>query len=385
MPWPAHLIQIVNRGDDPVSRVVRASLAAMTTSVRETVYQHRDTAPDEPALALLLELEDLLAAPGSGPGPGPVTTGSPPARQAASRAIDRLAAVVSDMTADPAVRAEAGEQPLAGQSPDELWSGAQRRLLRVSPELAERWRSVLMQEMQECGVGLDSSRCAAICSPSTEDRVLYPGLVGVLSASGLRSTPAAGLDPRVGRPGTGTDLELMARLVSIALWFSDHDVELHHCLQAVYRFGIIRLAGDQRDRFTEELLNRWRRVVLREAQPGTTTGTSLQKQTLIEWIELDEALHSLVYLPPALASSWWSRFQGEARLALYRARDRAIEQGCQARLQRLGGPFPAISKLVGSDNLEVEHGTPGEVAVCLRVFARIDGEELRGRVLYRPF
>ena len=36
------------------------------------------------------------------------------------------------------------------------------------------------------------------------------------------------------------------------------------------------------------------------------------------------------------------------------------------------------------DSLQVDFGVPGEVAACLRVWARIDGEEIKGRVLYRP-
>ena len=107
------------------------------------------------------------------------------------------------------------------------------------------------------------------------------------------------------------------------------------------------------------------------------------KEYLRARIELDEALHSLIYLPPVAPDSWWASFHAQARLTLFRARDRVIQCGCPARLQRLAGSFPAISSLAGDDNLNVDHGTRGEVVACLRVYARIDGEESRGRVLYR--
>jgi hypothetical protein len=35
------------------------------------------------------------------------------------------------------------------------------------------------------------------------------------------------------------------------------------------------------------------------------------------------------------------------------------------------------------DSLQVKFGVPGEVSACLRIWARIDGEEFKGRVLYR--
>jgi hypothetical protein len=51
-------------------------------------------------------------------------------------------------------------------------------------------------------------------------------------------------------------------------------------------------------------------------------------------------------------------------------------------LQVLGGSFAEINHLA-QDSLQVDFGVPGEVAVCLRVWARIGGEEIKGRVLYR--
>jgi hypothetical protein len=48
----------------------------------------------------------------------------------------------------------------------------------------------------------------------------------------------------------------------------------------------------------------------------------------------------------------------------------------------LGGSFAEINRLA-PDSLQVDFGVPGEVAACLRVWARIDGEEIKGRVLYR--
>jgi hypothetical protein len=75
--------------------------------------------------------------------------------------------------------------------------------------------------------------------------------------------------------------------------------------------------------------------------------------------------------------------QAQAREALFQARDRAAAAGSHVHLQLLGGNFADINQLA-PDSLEVDYGVPGEVTTCLRVWARIDGEELKGRVLYRP-
>jgi hypothetical protein len=75
--------------------------------------------------------------------------------------------------------------------------------------------------------------------------------------------------------------------------------------------------------------------------------------------------------------------QAQARATLFQARDRAVQAGCHVHLQLLGGNFADVNRLAPG-SLEVDYGVPGEVVVCLRVWARIDGEELKGRVLYRP-
>jgi hypothetical protein len=104
---------------------------------------------------------------------------------------------------------------------------------------------------------------------------------------------------------------------------------------------------------------------------------------LRERLDLDEALHCLVYQPPADPASWWGRLLAQARDTLFAARDRAAGAGCPVHLQVLGGSFADINRLA-PDSLEVDYGISGEVAACLRVWARVDGEELKGRVLYRP-
>jgi hypothetical protein len=248
----------------------------------------------------------------------------------------------------------------------------QRLLLRAPPDLAEDWKKRSLTLAIQLGAQEDATRVEVL--PLGREGIIYPGLTGAVEATGLRTAPSAPLDPRVQAPADG-DLRVLAGVTSAWLWFLEHDPHLHHCLQSVFRFGVRPLSGDQRSRYVGELLRLWNRV-------RAWVGGAVMKDRLKGLLELDEALHSLVHQPPADPASWWGKLLTGARDTLFQARDRAVNAGCQAHLQVLGGTFADVNRLA-PDSLQVDYGVPGEVATCLRVWARIDGEELKGRVLYR--
>jgi hypothetical protein len=376
MPWPAPIPALLSRRDGRPAEALRWSLRALRGCLQAALDEGPDDPGEPEARALLAELDALLGSPAA------TTSADPPpaAAQPDEPSTPRLSPLARAIAADTALQAELGDEPLRGGDDGAIWGEARRRLLRASPPLADAWGLRCLEEALGAGARPDDSLVTPL--PVPEERTLYPGLAGAIRTLGLRTAPSAPLDPRVAAPPEDADLKHLAGLVSAALWFVANDPELHHCLEGVYRFGVVPLAGDQRDRYVDELLRRWRRARDRALVPSVAPKTWL-KEYLKERIELDEALHSLIYLPPAAPDSWWGRFQGQARLALFRARDRVVQAGCPARLQRLAGSFPAVSDLVDDDNLHVDHGTPGEIVACLRVYARIDGEDLRGRVLYR--
>jgi hypothetical protein len=376
MPWPAQIPTLLSRRDGQAAQALRWSLCAM----RGCLLAALDEGPNDPgaraARDLVAELDVLLGSPSQVP-EAPSTA----AQEPSSPHVPRLSALARAVATDTLLRNELGDSLPCGGDDVTIWNEVQRRLLRVSPDLADAWRRRCREEALRNGAQPDDATVTAL--PVPQDRVLYPGLGGSIQALGLRTTASAPLDARVGARSDDADVQTLAGLVSAALWFCTNDRDLHHSLQGVYRFGVVPMVGEQRDRYVDELLRRWRRVRDRPALPPPSATNHWLKEYLKERIELDEALHSMVYLPPAAPDSWWGWFQAQARLALFRARDRVIQSGCTARLQRLAGSFPAISDL-SDDNLHVDHGTPGEVVACLRVYARIDGEEFRGRVLYRP-
>src|SRR5262249_15618836 len=157
--------------------------------------------------------------------------------------------------------------------------------------------------------------------------------------------------------------------VSACLWFIEHDPSLSHCLKSVFRFGLSPLTGEQRQRYSAELLRLWQRLRMDGAEARDWTPRQRANEQLRTLLGLDEALHSLVHQPPAAPDSWWDRLMGQARQTLLRARERANQAGSATHLQVLGGTFADINQLA-PDSLQVDFGVPGDVAVCLRVWAR---------------
>jgi hypothetical protein len=267
--------------------------------------------------------------------------------------------------------------PLRETDEETIWNDIQRLLLRVPAGLAEGWRQRCLTLANQLGARPDETQ--AIVLPLGHDEVIYPGLTGAAKALGLRSAGGAPLDPRVQAAAEG-DLRFLAGVVSTCLWFIEHGSHLYHCLKSVFRFGVPALTGDQRQRYLAELLRRWERVRTSAEEPSK--GAPGWKDHLKARLDLDEALHSLVYQPLADPESWWGRLLNQARDTLFQARDRAGQAGCQTHLQLLGGSFADVNRLA-PDSLQVDYGNPGDVVLCLRLWTRLDGEEIKGRVLYR--
>jgi hypothetical protein len=390
MPWPPQVSLLLARSDSRASQALRWALRGFGASLQAALDDVRDDPGCEELRGLLSELGSLLEPAGAVSGPalpvdepaepevGPASRAGPAgaARLAAPTEGPHLLPLARAVAADPRFRELLHQAPLCEDSDDEIWHDVQRLLLRVTPQLADEWRQHCLTYAEQAGARPDDARSAVL--PLGRDELIYPGLSGAVQAAGLRSTVTAPLDPSVPEP-TDRDLRPLAGIVSAYLWFIEHDPRLHHCLQSVFRFGVPPLAGEQRQRYRAELLRRWER--LRSEMPGAASGPGL-KERLKEHLDLDEALHSLVYQPLADAHSWWGRLQERARDLLLQARDQAVRAGCHVHLQLLGGSFADVNRLA-PDSLQVDFGVPGEVAVCLRVWARIDGEEFKGRVLYR--
>jgi hypothetical protein len=358
------------------SQALRWGLRGLRASLAAALEEAPDAPGGEELRGLLGELDSLLEAARPTPGLLPPDDTQPSA--AASHRDDRvppdsprLLVLARAVAADLRLRADLERSPLREGNDDEIWNDVQRLLLRVTPVLAEEWRRRSLEQARQVGARPDEGARAVV--PLGRDQIIYPGLTGGIEATGLRSATGAVLDARVAAPADDR-LRFLAGVTSTCLGFIDNDPHLCHCLKNVFRFGVSPLTGDQRERYVAELLRLWDRVRAAAGQGW--------KERLKAHLDLDEALHSLVYQPPAAPDSWWGRLQSQVRDTLFQERDRAVQAGCPVHLQLLSGSFADINRLA-PDSLQVDYGVPGEVSVCLRVWARIDGEEIKGRVLYR--
>jgi hypothetical protein len=371
MPWPEQIGLLLGMPDSTASQALRWGLRGLRASLQAALDDGPDGAGSEELRTLLTELDFLLGGARQ-PSSSTLPLDSPDNTLPDDRPTDvpRLHPLARAIAADPRFRAELKRSPIRDGNDDEIWNEVQRLLLRVAPSVADEWRRRSLKLAEQVGGHADEAQTGVL--PLARDEVIYPGLSGDVRAVGLRSAMGAGLDPRMTKP-TDSDLRSLGGLVSSCLWFIEHDPHLCHCLQSVFRFGISPLAGEQRERYVAELLRLWERVSASRQGP---------KERLRNLLDLDEAIHSLVYQPLAVPDSWWARLQNQSRDALFQARDRAVQAGCPVHLQLLGGSFAAINRLA-PDSLQVDFGEPGEVSACLRVWARIDGEQSSGRVLYR--
>jgi hypothetical protein len=288
---------------------------------------------------------------------------------------DLREAFLNDKTLEPYL----GDFKLSTEN-SKLWDEIHRLLLRISEKRAKEWRDRTYSLAQK--VNAEINKSAVIKLPYKEDTPLYDGLILTenIQAKGLYLSTKTPLDKRLDNDALDGDLKFLAQVVSICLHFIEKDRFLHHCLKGVHDFGIIPLDSEERkSSYTKALIDRFQCVQKSEDNPV---------ESLRYRLDLDEAIHSLVYLPLVETGSWWSKLQDEARKTLQPAVEKANKAGDSAMFQLLAGPYENVTRYTQPaprGNLAVENcRTPGKVLVCLRVYAKINGEDILGRVLYCP-
>ena len=72
---------------------------------------------------------------------------------------------------------------LESQIDSDLWNEVQRKLLRVTEELAEHWRQQALAIANEVGAQEDTSNCISL--PFNKNENIFPGLKGSIKAQGF--------------------------------------------------------------------------------------------------------------------------------------------------------------------------------------------------------
>jgi hypothetical protein len=174
------------------------------------------------------------------------------------------------------------------------------------------------------------------------------------------------------------DINFLAGLVSTCIKFIDFEPDLHHALKSVFSFDIINLhlKPEHRSGYTDALIESLWRMLKAEENADSLSA-------LRHWIDLDEAIHSLVFVPPSDRFSWWGKLQQEVRRILKKVAQRAVSEGHNIRIRQLSGLYADVCAF-SKDDLRLElGGNPGDVLACLRIYAKINEQELPGRVLFR--
>ncbi|TAE60104.1 MAG: hypothetical protein EAZ76_11985 [Nostocales cyanobacterium] len=269
-----------------------------------------------------------------------------------------------------------GYAPLQSQNDSELWSEIHRKLLRVPEDVATIWRNRALEIAQKVGVSQDYVNMEHL--PFARDEILYPGLSGAVEARGLCLSKKLLLKSEIAENYQSEELQLLAGFLLLYEKIIDIDPELHHALKSVFSFDIVSLKSqpEQHQLYLQTLGDRLQRT--QKAEENTDPIINLRA-----WIDIDEAIHSLVFLPPAERYSWWGKLQQESRKSLKKVAHKAIQAGYDIKIKQLSGLYADICAYT-KDDLQLDYGgTPGEVLACLRLYVKINQEENPGRVIFR--
>ena len=266
-----------------------------------------------------------------------------------------------------------GEYNFYNNDDAQLWNEMQRLILRVPQTQADKLRSQISSQLITLSTTEDTTSLQQLPFPTSEH--IYSGLKGNIQASGLCFSNTIDFDERLQTQRSGTELDILAGVVSTCLKFIEVDPHLHHALRSVDRFGVRSLRLADKSKYIAALIERFKKV---KVTFNTSNLIALRAR-----LDLDEAIHSLTYLPCVDRFSWWGKLQQEARRTLDTAAQQARQAGINVQIRPLWGTYADIYPF-SKDDLQIETGgIPGEVSACLRVYAKINDEILPGRVLFR--
>jgi len=290
----------------------------------------------------------------------------------------RLVELRDQFHADGRLRPSLGTPALTETTDAGLWVELQRALLRVPEPLAREWKAEAVKLARKVGCEPVESGPSVEVVAGPSDELLWPGLSGAVEVRGLRTSTSVPLPVELRVEGADLLDRPLAAIVAVAMSLARRDPKIRHALRKIDDSREVPLIeGDQCERFLREFVDRF-----------CKSAGSVQRpvEHLRHRIDLDEALHSLLFSPVAVENSWWGKLQRRERNSLREVETEARKLVKPVSIRELIGEYneEIRSNTRGSNDLQVDGGgKSGHVVICLRLFARIGNETLVGRVLYR--
>lgn len=369
--------ELLGTPDSALAGLLRFGLRGLRAALAEALPEHADDPGAAACARYLAELDEQLtgdpaAEPPAQPAPSPA---GQPAEQ-----TTRLAAQPPVLTPvpDPAplleqpsapdwLRTDTRPRPVVEQ-----WQRFHVAALRLSEVDARRWWSLVEGFGPVSGATGSAGATSWHTLPADADAVLVPPLLG---RPGWRTSPDVPADQdvlerlRVADPRSGGPHAELARLASTVLAMTELDADLYFGLESIRYLGLSRLDEPTRQAFRRDLLDRL-------ATYGATRYGTPESFTAL--LLVDEALHSVLHLPPPAPGSWWSRLRDRSRALVYAAQN----EHPGVAVQLLARQYREIKTMTGGNDIRFPYDGSGVVLGCLRLWARVDGVELPGRVVY---
>ncbi|AFY58862.1 hypothetical protein Riv7116_6534 [Rivularia sp. PCC 7116] len=378
-----NLNKLLNTKDSKLAWLLRLKLLGLQTELKEALKTEASDSGSDACRELLKELDIILSSQNQSNHPEKKTSWEdilePVSNQLENKSQlpqsliqANLIPITQTLLARKELSPYIGEYQFYGTDNAQLWNEMQRLLLRIPEKQADKLRSQVFKQLVTLGIAEDTISLQQLPFPTSE--VIYPGLKGNIQASGLCFSNSIDFDERLQIQRNGTELDVLSGIVSTCLKFIELDPHLHHALRSVDRFGVRSLRLADKPKYIAALIERFNKV---KVTFNTSKVINLRAR-----LDLDEAIHSLTYLPCVDRFSWWGKLQQEARRTLETAAQQARQAGCQVQIRPLWGTYADVYPF-SKDDLQVDvGGVAGEVSACLRVYAKINDEELRGRVLF---
>lgn len=370
-----HLQQLLATENSQISQLLKLSLYGLQATLNQARIEYPNDPGNDLCENVILEIHNLLEPEVITESPENVVIDEAKPEQLLN-VLNVLNELREVFNTDLELNFYLGNAPLQSQNDGDLWNEIHRKLLRVPEDLATNWKKRALEMAQKVGATEDYINIEHF--PFVRDEIIYPGLNGTVQAKGLCLSKKAFFKSEIASLYNSEDLQLLAGFLLLYTKFIEIDPDLHHALKSVFSFDVVSLKSqpEQRQLYLEALSDRLQRT--QKTEENTDRILNLRA-----WIDMDESIHSLVFVPPAERYSWWGKLQQETRRILKKVANKAIKAGHEVKIRQLSGLYADICAY-SKDDLQLDYGgTPGEVLTCLRLYTRINQEEHPGRVLFR--